>query len=100
MDCGSSVQSRRGPVSAKFAQFKRAGIGPLLVNLDHVLAAYQSGPNQITLVMDPRHWQEKGQGFEVFVEGHLDEIWRKLSDPISPPSEPALATGFDVSRTL
>ena len=68
-------------MSAKFARLEKPGTGPILINCDHVRAAYQSAPNQMTLVMDPHHWQEKGMGFEVLVTGQFDEVWRELHTP-------------------
>jgi hypothetical protein len=64
-------------VPAKFVQFTnaRANEPPILINPDHVRAAYQSGSNQVTLDMG------SGEGGVLYhVEGDLKSVLAKLEE--------------------
>jgi hypothetical protein len=64
-------------MSTKFVLFRTAGTNepePILINPAHVRTVRQSGPAQVTLVMD----DGEGGGYQN-VEGDLKSVWEKLT---------------------
>jgi hypothetical protein len=70
-------------MSTKFVLFKTAGTNepePILINPAHVRTVRQSGPAQVTLVMD----DGEGGGYQN-VEGDLKSVWEKLTGESEHP---------------
>ena len=72
-------------MDTKFVMFKRPHTKkPVLINIDHVRTAFESGSGQVKLVMG------SGAGREVYqeVDGDLKSVWEKLEpNPPVPPIE-------------
>jgi hypothetical protein len=73
-------------MDTKFVMFKRSHTNrPVLINIDHVRTAFESGLGQVKLVMG------SGAGPEVYqeeVDGDLKSVWEKLEPtPPVPPIE-------------
>ena len=68
-------------MSTKFVLFKTNGTNesePILIDAAHVRTVRQSGPAQITLVMD----DGEGGGYQN-VEGDVKSVWEKLTGKVS-----------------
>jgi hypothetical protein len=64
-------------------QVFKSGNKPVLINIDHVRTAFESGSGQVKLVMG------SGAGGEDYqeVDGDLKSVWEKLEPPVPPIEE-------------